>query len=122
MGQHLLWWTLAITALSACALVVFERLVPYTKGQRVFREGFFNDFFWYSIVQNYLLGLTIYGLASWVADVTPVSHFGVIRSLPLWVQTVLFLVVHHLFIYWFHRWQHSSPILWRIHEAHHSTQ
>ena len=30
------------------------------------------------------------------------------------------MVTHDLYIYWFHRLQHSSPVLWRIHEAHHS--
>ncbi len=33
---------------------------------------------------------------------------------------LFFLVTHDLYIYWFHRWQHHSKILWRTHEAHHS--
>ena len=32
-----------------------------------------------------------------------------------------FFVVHDFYIYWFHRLQHRSAILWRIHEAHHAT-
>ena len=32
------------------------------------------------------------------------------------------MVTHDLYIYLFHRWQHSSPFLWRFHEAHHSPE
>jgi sterol desaturase/sphingolipid hydroxylase (fatty acid hydroxylase superfamily) len=36
------------------------------------------------------------------------------------VQLLIFFVVHDFYIYWFHRLQHVSSFLWRIHEAHHS--
>jgi sterol desaturase/sphingolipid hydroxylase (fatty acid hydroxylase superfamily) len=32
------------------------------------------------------------------------------------------LITHDFYIYWFHRWQHNSKILWRTHEAHHSVK
>jgi sterol desaturase/sphingolipid hydroxylase (fatty acid hydroxylase superfamily) len=38
------------------------------------------------------------------------------------VQVLFFLITHDLYIYWFHRWQHNSKILWRTHEAHHSVR
>ena len=38
----------------------------------------------------------------------------------MWVQVLFFLVTHDFYIYWFHRWQHHNPVLWRTHEAHHS--
>jgi sterol desaturase/sphingolipid hydroxylase (fatty acid hydroxylase superfamily) len=31
------------------------------------------------------------------------------------------VLTHDLYIYLFHRLQHRSPLLWRIHEAHHAT-
>src|SRR5262249_55727664 len=40
---------------------------------------------------------------------------------PLAVQGVFFLLLHDFFVYWFHRLQHRWPLLWRIHETHHST-
>jgi len=39
---------------------------------------------------------------------------------PLWGQLAFFIVTHDLYIYLFHRLQHRVPLLWRIHEAHHS--
>jgi hypothetical protein len=31
-------------------------------------------------------------------------------------------VIHDFYIYWFHRAQHHSKLLWRTHEAHHSNK
>ncbi len=120
-SDHLAYTTLAITMLSAIVLIALERVFPYTKGQRVFRPGFFNDFFWYTLVQSYVLGLVIFGALGWIDSSTAISRVETIRALPLWVQVVGFLVLHDFYIYWFHRLQHRSAILWRIHEAHHST-
>jgi len=41
---------------------------------------------------------------------------------PVAGQVAFFVVTHDLYIYWFHRLQHSQPLLWRIHEAHHSAR
>lgn len=48
-------------------------------------------------------------------------HPPFLKSVPLAVQVLIFLVTHDFYIYWFHRYQHSSRYFWRIHEAHHST-
>lgn len=122
MTVDVAWITLVITISSAVILIILERHFPYTPGQRIFREGFVNDFLWYSIVQSYLLGLLIFGFIEWIDATLLVTRFHAIRDLPLWIQVVLFFVVHDLYIYWFHRWQHNNPILWRLHEAHHSTK
>lgn len=115
------WVTLVITAVCAITLIALERMLPYTEGQRIFRVGFMNDFVWYSLVQSYLLGVVIFGLIEWIDASLPIDRLHTIRTLPVWVQVVVFLVLHDLYIYWFHRWQHNNPFLWRIHEAHHST-
>jgi len=114
-------WTLVVTVVGAILLIALERRFPYEKGHSLFRAGFVNDFFWYTIVQSYVLGLVIFALISGVDSMTLISRWTVISSLPIWLQCVLFLVVHDFYIYWFHRWQHRNQFLWRIHEAHHST-
>jgi len=45
-----------------------------------------------------------------------------VGSWPVAVQVLFFLVIHDLYIYWFHRAQHHSKLLWRTHEAHHSNK
>ncbi len=102
--------------------MLLERIYPYDKSQRLLREGFFNDFFWYGLVQTYVLGLVIYGVTGWIDASTNLERIHVIRDLPIWIQVAIFFVVHDLYIYWFHRWQHNNAFLWRLHEAHHSTK
>ena len=114
-------WTMVITISGALVLIALERLIPYTPEQRLFREGFLNDFFWYTIVQSYVLGLVIFGLIDLIDALAPFERLHAMRDLPVWVQVVIFLVVHDLYIYWFHRFQHRSMVFWRTHEAHHST-
>lgn len=103
-------------------LIVLERIRPHTKGQVLFREGFLTDLAFYSLFQSYILGIVIFGFIQWVDGHTSLERFDLIRSQSLGVQLLMFLILHDLYIYWFHRWQHASPFLWRIHEAHHSTR
>jgi sterol desaturase/sphingolipid hydroxylase (fatty acid hydroxylase superfamily) len=43
-----------------------------------------------------------------------------VSAWPVAAQVAFFVVTHDLYIYVFHRLQHRVPLLWRIHEAHHS--
>lgn len=107
---------------SAAVLIVCERRWPYVREQKVLREGFFTDLVMYTALQSYILGVVIAAIISYVDDHTSLERWAAIRTLPLPLQLAMFFVVHDLYIYWFHRWQHASPILWRLHEAHHSTK
>ncbi len=53
--------TLAIVG-AAVFFVIAERIWPYTKGQKVLREGFFDDLALYTIAQSYILGILIFHL------------------------------------------------------------
>ncbi|CAN5427975.1 hypothetical protein BH10BAC6_BH10BAC6_04860 [soil metagenome] len=96
------------TIVGALVLVTLERVLPRTKGQRLFRKGFGNDLLWYTLVQSYVLGLMIYGLIGMIDNELALSRWALIRAYPVWMQCVLFLVVHDVYIYWFHRWHHSA--------------
>ncbi|MCA9617460.1 MAG: sterol desaturase family protein [Myxococcales bacterium] len=111
-----------IITLSAWGYVALERLLPHDRGQKLFRKGWFNDFFLYSIAQSYVLGLVIAELIAFIDTSTGWSRLGLVSGWPIWAQLVFFTVSHDLYIYAFHRLQHKSPILWRIHEAHHSVE
>ncbi len=117
-------WRLAsavAVVLGAVVLIVLERFFPYTKGQKFFREGFLNDFVLYTFVQNYVLGIAISYIIEFMDTATGLSRFHLVSEWPVWAQVVFFLVAHDFYIYWFHRLQHRSWRLWRLHEAHHST-
>ena len=108
-----------IIVVSSQVFLLLERLFPYDKGQKVFRNGWFNDFVMYTLVQSYVLGLVINALIQWL-DHASASRLHLVGSWPVWAQLGFFFVTHDFYIYWFHRLQHRNKWLWRTHEAHHS--
>ncbi len=110
-----------IIAVAGITIALLERRFPYAAQQRFLRDGFWNDLIMYSIIQSYVLGLIISMLITWIDEGTMLSRMRILSHWPVWLQIVLFLITHDLYIYWFHRLQHHSIRLWRIHEAHHST-
>ena len=113
-------WTFLAVVVAGALLVLLERVRPYNRGQRVLRPGFWIDFVLYCFVQSYVLGLVI-GRVIHALDVhTGLSRLALVSAWPVGVQLAFFIVTHDLYIYLFHRLQHRSLLLWRIHEAHHS--
>lgn len=119
--SSLLIITSAILALWAIMIIIWERKAPYRKGLPLFREGFWVDLVWYTIIQSFVLKIVIFDYI-----IMPIkmhfnwSHWQGISHWPLLLQVLFFLVTHDLYIYLFHRFQHSNKYFWRIHEAHHS--
>ena len=111
-----------VICISAILFIALERLFPYDKGQKVLRLGFWTDLIWYTIFQSYVLALLISAIISWTDGHTGLSRFHIVSGLPVSFQILFFFVIHDFYIYWFHRLQHHSRILWRIHEAHHSVR
>jgi sterol desaturase/sphingolipid hydroxylase (fatty acid hydroxylase superfamily) len=106
---------------SAVIFALFERIIPYSKGQSLFREGFLDDFALYTIAQSYVLGIVIFSIIIARLDaVAGLSRLQLLSRWPLWLQVTFFVVTHDFYIYWMHRWQHRNRYLWRLHEAHHS--
>ncbi|MBS4035720.1 MAG: sterol desaturase family protein [Ignavibacterium sp.] len=106
---------------AAIIFIILERIFPYTKGQKVFREGFFDDLALYTIAQSYILSIIIFGYVIYYIDnTTGISRLQLLANVPIWIQIIFFLITHDIYIYWMHRWQHNNKWLWRIHEAHHS--
>jgi sterol desaturase/sphingolipid hydroxylase (fatty acid hydroxylase superfamily) len=114
------WLSPLIIVGSALLFVALERRYPYDHGQRVFRDGFWVDLIGYGLVQSYLLGLAISALIAWLDRASGLSRLQLVSAWPIPLQRGFFFVTHDLYIYGFHRLQHRSPRLWRIHEAHHS--
>ena len=112
----------AIIALSAWVLIALEHIFPYDRNQKLFRKGWFNDFFLYTLIQSWILSQIMFPFMHWIDRLTGASQLALVSGWPLWVQLLFFLVTHDLYIYWFHRAQHRSAVLWRIHEAHHSPE
>src|SRR6185437_10336240 len=68
----------------------------------------------------YLLGLVISWIIKAIDGSTGWSRLHLVSEWPLLGQLAFFWVTHDLYIYCFHRLQHTNRFLWRVHEAHHS--
>jgi len=119
--EKLLTVTTTILVLWIIFIIAWERISPYRKGLKFFREGFWIDLVWYTLIQSYFLKILIFDYI-----IAPVQHhfdwssFQFVSHWPIAIQVLFFLVTHDLYIYLFHRLQHRSKFLWRTHEAHHS--
>lgn len=114
-------YSMLIIISAAVLFIILERIFPYNKGQKVLREGFFDDLALYTIAQSYILSIIIFGyIINFIDSTTGISRLKLFSDVPIWIQLVFFTITHDIYIYWMHRWQHSNKWLWRIHEAHHS--
>ncbi|MCZ7611227.1 MAG: sterol desaturase family protein [Ignavibacterium sp.] len=114
-------YSMLIIFAAAILFVILERIFPYTKGQKVLREGFFDDLALYTIAQSYILSIIIFSfIISYIDETTGLSRLKLFANVPVWIQLIFFTITHDIYIYFMHRWQHSNKWLWRIHEAHHS--
>jgi sterol desaturase/sphingolipid hydroxylase (fatty acid hydroxylase superfamily) len=115
------FYSTSLIVIVAVLFIILERIFPYTKGQRILRDGFFDDLALYTIAQSYILGIIIFSfIINFIDESTGLSRLKLFADVPIWIQLLFFLVTHDLYIYWMHRWQHKNKFLWRIHEAHHS--
>ncbi len=121
------YWLLALSVL----VLLFEILLPWRKGQKVLRKGFWLDVF-YIFFNFFLFSLIGYNALSNIGvnlfnDV--LAWFGIsnivaieLQSMPVWSQLLIMFVVAD-FIQWFvHVQLHKQPWLWKFHKVHHSVQ
>lgn len=119
--EKLLTITTTILVCWIIFIIAWERIAPYRKGLPFFREGFWVDLVWYTLIQSYFLKILIFDYI-----IAPVQHnfnwadWQFVKDWPVAVQVLFFVITHDLYIYLFHRFQHSNKVFWRIHEAHHS--
>jgi len=115
--------TTVLLVLSAIVIIFLERKFPYRKGLPIFRDGFFIDFVWYTLIQSFFLKIVIFNYIIYpLNEHWHLSSLHLVTNWPIAAQVLFFLITHDFYIYWFHRWQHNSKIMWRTHEAHHSNK
>ena len=129
---HILWdvrgyffWLLAVSALCWG----LERLFAWRWGQKAWRAQFGQDLFWLVFNGHYLgVGLAVVAdvvlqrLVVWAGGwpwPAPES-LALLKTTPLWLQFVVFLVFKDLLEWGVHNLLHRVPWLWTFHKLHHS--
>lgn len=71
-----------------------------------------------TLLVRLVLPVGVVGVAAW-AQMRGVGLLNLFES-PAWLELAIALVLLDLAIYWQHRLLHTSPLLWRLHRAHHT--
>ncbi|WP_209347813.1 sterol desaturase family protein [Pontixanthobacter sp. CEM42] len=103
-----------------------ERFKPHRREQRLFRNEWREDLFYFLVSTMFVQILAFLTLApsTFINDNT--SSWDAFRagvaSLPWIVQFVIVLIVSDFAQYWYHRLFHKVPFLWSFHAIHHSAK
>lgn len=102
----LLWWIEG-----SAPLFLERRARPVRLGRHLFLAVF-----------NGILVVPFLSVAAWLASNAAVQEHGLLArlALPSLVETLLVLALIDLWMYLWHRANHSIPLLWRFHSVHHS--
>lgn len=103
-----------------------ERLMPFSRkwledenGPTVDIMMYVSGAVWTTLSKLLLVVLSINVI---VEMLEPYGHALWPSELPGAVQVMLFLLAKDFFRYWYHRWLHEVPFLWRWHAVHHSVE
>jgi len=123
--KYLLLSTIASLAFLLVLFVPLERAYPAKREQKVFRPEWRLDL-WFLLGQYLLwngLVLAVLGyLAVHIDGLLPVAFRSAVRAQPWWLQFLEVILLSDFFVYWGHRLQHASPLLWRFHGVHHTAE
>ncbi|MCB1866331.1 MAG: sterol desaturase family protein [Chromatiales bacterium] len=114
-----LWYLLGIVSFYA----ILEAVLPLTMPSRpVLRRWFVN--FSIHIVNSFVAYLVLFGFFGVSVEASAgnvgIGLFNWLNGVPLWAQTISFILVADFLFYWLHRAMHTWRPLWRVHIVHHS--
>ncbi len=131
IGQHSIWKLSLAAALGFLLLAVIFRPLEMAfpaKKQRFFRPHWLTDlgFFLgqYCLWTGGVFAIISVGEA-WLQGHQPAWLQGfrsAVAQQPWWLQGLEVILLSDFCIYWGHRLQHSTPLLWRFHSIHHSAE
>lgn len=115
-----------VVSLSALVVVgVLERVMPYKREWNQSKGDVRTDF-WHTITNQVLLSRGFNIIWAFALAGVVVSLVGLVGNdlwpddWPILIQLMLMLLIAEFGRYWFHRFSHRNPWLWRLHAVHHS--
>jgi sterol desaturase/sphingolipid hydroxylase (fatty acid hydroxylase superfamily) len=125
------WFLRMLAGMSASLLFLallfrpLEAAFPARPGQKLLRPRWLLDLCF--LAGQYLLwnAAVIFVLLKFghlVDGIVPRAFRAAVAGQPLWLQAIEVIVLSDFFVYWGHRLQHRTPLLWRFHRVHHSAE
>lgn len=120
--------TLVYVLVLGAILAPIERLIPWSRAW-LHREDSGADVLMMisGVASLVLLGPVAIYLTAWLVQIIhaqlppdTIRSFWPTALHPV-LQVALLLVVMDFFRYWYHRWMHENPFMWRWHSVHHSS-
>jgi len=103
-----------------------ERLFPQRPEQRLFRQEWREDLFYYLVSSMAVQVMTFLTLAPSTFIMAKTGGFADFRAMvggqPWLLQMIEIMILTDLAQYWFHRTFHKVPFLWGFHAVHHSAK
>ncbi|WP_212743027.1 sterol desaturase family protein [Sphingopyxis sp. 2PD] len=121
-------WLLGFIDVKAILIVLLifgplERMLPARPQQPALRRAWTTDAV-HCVVNRIPIGIglgLVAALSIWLGDAAvPASFRASVAAQPLWLQTIILMLLADLIFYAMHRLFHTVPALWRIHAIHHS--
>ena len=111
-------WLILLVAI----FVPIERMFTLRRA-KLWRAQTGVDLAWYfvnSLLPAAIIAIPLAMLARTLAGIDPLGLYSAVLTWPLWVKLLAALAVNDVGAYWYHRWSHRNPWLWRWHAVHHS--
>jgi len=109
-------------------IMLLENKIPFRKSWNEKSNDERNDTVYFIVIANLVPKLmamvwagVLLGSTLWLQQFFSVDSLWV-HDWPIWAQVMLVLFSADFIRYWFHRWAHEVPLLWRLHEIHHSSK
>ena len=114
------------TIVTGLMFAPIERLFPHRPDQRLFRQEWREDLFYYLVSSMAVQVMTFLTLAPSTfinAQTGDLADFrATVASIPWVVQLAMIMLLTDFAQYWFHRVFHKVPFLWGFHAVHHSAK
>lgn len=121
-GVSLLVATYVPITVAGLTIVFLERFFPERPDWKPTRSDVLADVAFLAVVQIALARLLAFlatiALAGWMHEHSKTALWP--HDWPLPMQVICMVLAVDLMRYWLHRACHSYPVLWRLHEVHHS--
>jgi len=114
-----------VTILTLLLLLIWEGVSPFFsffRHQMKKRAHHALRNFLLTILNAFLIFIMFVALWSMAADYAAGQHIGLLHqfSLPSWQKALIAVLLFDAWTYWWHRFNHVIPFLWRFHRVHHS--
>jgi len=108
---------------------ILERLFPWRKDQKIFRDQIWQDYFWL-IFNGHYAGMLVAYLAVWIVgqinqgfnllDIPGPNTLNILSASPFWLQLVVYFILADFIEWCVHNILHRVSWMWEFHKLHHS--